>query len=67
VINFKNQSKRSPKVIIDQTPYDQAISESSGALWEVFEKTGSVKDYLRFIQKLENREEFELVPTPTQA
>ena len=44
----------------EQTFFDLKTSESAEALWENFERTGSVKDFLRFVQKTQNLED--LVP-----
>ena len=49
-------------MVKDQSPYDLTIIESAETLWEIFEKTGSVKDYLRFVQKAEKPED----PEPVQ-
>jgi len=49
-------------VVNNQSPYDLTIIESPETLWENFEKTGSVKDYLRFVQKAEKPED----PEPAQ-
>jgi hypothetical protein len=42
-----------------------SLCESPEALWECFEKTGSVAAYLRYLQKLEKTEELVPVDLPS--
>jgi hypothetical protein len=42
---------------INETEFELKVEPSAEALWEEFERTGSVKTYLRFAEKSQGREE----------
>jgi len=48
----------------DKTEFEMTVDQSAEALWEEFERTGSVKAYLRFAQKIPTRLEFETADLP---
>ncbi len=43
----------------NKTEFEVTVEKSVETLWEDFEKTGSVKTYLLFLQKAQNQEETE--------
>ena len=44
---------------------DSKLTETAETLWMNFEKTGSVKDYLLYLQKLESSEKSNPLYQPT--
>jgi|GEM_PF-6360733 len=49
----------------DKTEFELMVEQSAEALWEEFERTGSVKAYLLYSRKIQNQESFELSPVPS--
>lgn len=41
------------------TEFELTVDKSAETLWEDFERTGSVKAYLRYLQKVQKSEELE--------
>ncbi len=44
---------------INETEFELTVEKSVETLWEDFEKTGSVRTYLLFLQKAKNQEEID--------
>lgn len=42
-----------------KTEFDLTVEQSAESLWEEFERTGSVKTYLLYVQKAKSNEELE--------
>lgn len=60
MIDFENQlnSRRNNMETI-KTEFDLTVEQSAESLWEEFERTGSVKTYLLYVQKAKSNEELE--------
>ncbi len=52
---------------MEKKPIDPELAptEKAKALWDNFEKTGSVTDYLEYVEKMENRQEVASVLRPS--
>ena len=49
----------------NQFEVELTFTENAETLWRNFEKTGSVKDYLRYVQKLESVKDLDSTTLPS--